>query len=322
VPPLKYHQGQLSIQQEAKTSMVAAKLADWVGPVVEFALGADIFLLASDSDGELGFTVLSGAPPLLASDGQLQRRHEHGQPDEAGVLLRFPRRLLPPLAAPTPCGGLAISLASSRRARINGVLSAGEETADLVAEETFTLCRKYIAPSVPLAREPHAGPVSREPISRDDPWLLDLLARAETSFLATISPAGRPDISHRGGPPGFLRLNPAAGEVSWDEYVGDGIFKSAGNLRATRRFALLVPEVESGDGAQLVGSGEYTNIRGDRRQRLDPLVQHREEFPVQGVMTCKLDSVYRLRALMQPRQRLEARPRISSASSVDEQAPQ
>lgn len=322
MPPLKYHQGQLSVQEEAKTTAVASKLADWVGPVVKFALGADVFLFVADSDGGLRFTALSGEPPLLLVHGQLERRHGHGQPDEAGVRLRFPRWLLPPPPAPTPYGGLAISFASARRARINGVMSDGGETTDLLADETFTLCRKYIPPSEPLAREAHAGPTSREPLSLNDPCLAALISGAESAFLASISPTGHPDVSHRGGPPGFLHLDPATGALSWEEYVGDGVFKSAGNLRATRRFTLLVSDIVTGEGVELVGTGDYTNVRDERRQRLDPLVQHREKFPVQGRVTCKVDFAYRLQGVMQPRRKVAEGPRVTSASYVDEQAPQ
>jgi len=63
MPPLSYHAGQIAVQEEAKTRHVADKLAHWVGPVDEFALGADLLLLATaDADGVLSFTVLSGGP--------------------------------------------------------------------------------------------------------------------------------------------------------------------------------------------------------------------------------------------------------------------
>jgi uncharacterized protein len=322
MPSLKYHHGQLLIQEEAKTSHVASKLADWVGPVVEFALEADLFLLAAGSEGGLRFTVLSGEPPLLAASGQVQHRHGNGDAEEPGPLLRFPSHLLPAPPAPTPYGGLAINFATARRARLNGLLSPGDGATELRASETFTLCRKYIAPSLPRSREVHAGPVSREPLALDDAWLNALVAGSETAFLASVSPAGLPDISHRGGPAGFLKLDPAGAGLSWEEYVGDGVFKGAGNLRATGRFTLLVPDIESGDGVELVGRGQYTNLRVGRHERLDPLVQDHESFPVQGRISCRIEKAFRLHSLLNARTRLSAATAITSSSSVDEQAPQ
>ena len=312
MPALKYHSGQLAIQAEANTSLIAEQLAHWIGPVVEFASGADLILLAAaDADGTLRFTVLSGAPPLVEP-----------LKGSNGLLMRLPYDLVPPSSSPTFYGGLVISLANARRARINGQLVRRGDCTELESSETFTLCKKYVAPSLALEAHSHLGPVSREPISLNDPFLGDLLAKAETAFFASLSPDGKPDVAHRGGPPGFLQLDAAAGSLIWNEYVGDGIFKSAGNLRATNIMTLLVPDFDTGDGVELVGHGEYTNIRTDRKPRLDPLVQHHEDFPVQGVITCKIDRVVRLHGLLHPRSRLEQAIKITSRSTPSQQAPQ
>jgi hypothetical protein len=308
---LSYHAGQIAVQEEAKTRHVADKLAHWVGPVGEFALGADLFLFATaDADGILSFTVLSGDPPLAEIAGESELR------------LRFPSGLAPLSQTPVACGGLAISLGQARRARINGTLIPNAGASELAAAETFTLCRKYMAPSLALEDRPHLGPVACEPLTLDDPWLAGLLAKAETSFLASVSPDGGPDVAHRGGPPGFLELDAAVRRLTWPEYVGDGVFKSAGNVRATGIMTLLVPDHDSGDGVELIGRGSYKNLRPERRLRLDALVQHRDPFPIQGVITCEIIRAVRLRQLLHPRQRIEKAIKVTSRSSVDEQAPQ
>jgi hypothetical protein len=308
--PLTYHHGQLSIQAEAKTTAVADHLANWVGPVAAFARQADLMLLAAlDGEQILRFTVLSGTSPLV----------EVIEDDEP--LVRFARAFSGRLPVGR-CGGLVINLALARRARLNGVLAANDGVRELAAAETLTLCRKYMAPSIALEGIPRLGPDSRRSLALDDPWLAGLLARAETSFLATISPDGGPDVAHRGGPPGFLTLDAATGRLSWPEYVGDGVFKSAGNVRATGAFTLLVPELDSGDGVELVGEGKYTNLRPERRMRLDPLVQHKEPFPVQGVIESRLHSAYRLTGVLSPRRRLDKTLKVTSCSTIDEQAPQ
>lgn len=310
MPPLKYHAGQLAIQTEAKTTLIAEKLAHWVGPVAEFVRGADLILLAAaEADHALYFTALSGAPPIVEPlDGTegLRLRHDLAQ-------LSMPQ---------TYYGGLAISLANARRARINGWLARRGDSTELETTETFTLCKKYIAPTLALDDQAHIGPVSREPIALNDAWLTGLLAKAETAFLASASPEGKPDVAHRGGPPGFLQFDPETRRLTWDEYVGDGVFKSAGNLRANGAFTLFVPDLETGDGVELLGRGEYKNLRTDRKQRLDPLVQHREDFPIQGVITCDVYRAVRLREVLHPRRRIEQALKITSRAMVWEQAPQ
>ena len=308
--PLQYHGGQRSIQTEANARVVADRLAEWVGPVIEFAHGADLVLLATQhNDLTLHFTVLSGASPLVDAG------------DEPTIYIRFPADMKSFISTGTRCGGLVINLSKARRSRVNGIMSHHSDDAELIAEEAFTLCKKYMAPSISIKKDPHIGPESRKAIEIDDPWIAELIRNAETSFLASISPDGGPDVAHRGGPPEFLKFDPKARTLTWTEYLGDGVFKSAGNIRATGIFTLLVPDFENGDGVELIGHGTYTNFLTTRKQRVDPLLQHKEQFPVQGTMTCTVQSAFQLKHVIHPRKRTETTKKVTSSSTVDEQAP-
>lgn len=308
--PLDYHPGQIAAQTEAGTRHVAQKLADWVGPVADFARGADLFVLATaEVAGGLRFIVVSGSPPLVRIQEQPELRL--GLPPAVGMNL----------AMPAACGGLAISLGLARRARINGTLQLGASGLELLVTEAFTLCRKYMAPSVALEPALRVGPVAHEPVAPDAPWLVNLIARAETTFLGSLSPAGMPDVAHRGGKPGFLQYDPRARQLAWTEYVGDGVFKSAGNIRATKTMALLVPDLETGEGAVLFGHAEYETTYTKGQPRTDALVQHDKDFPVQGEMTCIIERAERLQGLLHRRERIARAPRITSRSAVTEQMP-
>jgi predicted pyridoxine 5'-phosphate oxidase superfamily flavin-nucleotide-binding protein len=48
-------------------------------------------------------------------------------------------------------------------------------------------------------------------------------------FLATADAKGRPDVSFKGGPAGFVRIT-APGELAFPDYDGNGMFRSLGNL--------------------------------------------------------------------------------------------
>jgi hypothetical protein len=307
MPSLKYHEGQRAVQDEANTRTLADRLALWVGPVVEFALGADLFVLSSRVDGmPLRFTVLSGAAPMVEAAGEWRLRLPLTEGDA------------PPAGR---VGGLVINLAMARRARINGLLEHTAAGIELEADETFTLCRKYMAPSLTTGAEPRPGPTSRREVPIDDPWLADLVADAETAFLASVSPEGGPDVAHRGGPPGFITLDPVARTLSWPEFVGDGVFKSAGNLRATGAMTMLVLDTETGDAAEIIGRAEYHNVRTQRGQRLEPLLQFRDHYPVQGEMRCVVDQVLRLEGAIHPRTRIAKALKVTSYSTTDDQAP-
>jgi len=311
IKPLVYHPGQRTVQEEAGTVRVADKLADWVGPVADFARGADLVVLALPENGAgLRFALVSGAAPFVRLA------------DAPELRLELPAGLAEHVQTPTACGGLVISLGLARRARVNGFLYGRAAALELVATEAFTLCRKYFAPSLPVCDAPlRVGPAVRTPLALDHPLLADVLGRAETAFLATVSPDGMPDVAHRGGPPGFLEYDPAARVLCWNEYVGDGVFKSAGNLRATGTMALLALDLASGDAVCLYGRGDYLNTRADRG-REDALVQHREDRPQQGVIRCEIVRAERLRDVLHPRRRVDRVPRITSRSTVPEQKPQ
>jgi hypothetical protein len=325
MPPLTYHAGQLAIQEEAKTTHIAERLAHWIGPVADFSREADLLLFAMmHDDGAPHFSALSGKAPLIEIINQATTglRHQPGSTPQGKLLLHFNPDLAPRVSAPTPCGGLAINFANARRARINGLLQPTQLGSELITAETFTLCRKYISPSLSLSSTPTFGPLACEEIALDDPWLTSLVAQSETMFLASISPAGGPDVAHRGGPEGFLQLDATARKLTWNEYVGDGVFKSAGNIRATGRMTALIPDLASGDGVELVGLATYHNIRSGRQQRVSPLEQHHEDFPVQGVMTCEIQRAIRLHQLMVLRQPIDSTRKITSCATVEKQAPQ
>ena len=56
---------------------------------------------------------------------------------------------------------------------------------------------------------------------------LRVLANADTAFVATRAPEGA-DVSHRGGPPGFLTAHD--GTISWPDFQGNALFNDVTRL--------------------------------------------------------------------------------------------
>lgn len=303
--PLVYHEGQRAVQDEANTRRLADNLAHWNGPVVDFASHADFLLFATHVEGYLRFATLSGDAPLVEVAGP--------------SALRFADGLALP-AMSGAFGGLAINLSTARRVRLNGVFDEDEPwVMDL--DETFTLCRKYMARSMAAGGPPIAGPTGSAEVSSDDAGLAAALAKAEAVFIASVAPDGAPDVAHRGGPAGFARVE--GGRLEWPEYLGDGVFKSAGNVRATGRFTMLIPDFETGDGYEAACvDAVYRNLRTSRRERIDPLVQDGQPYPVQGLLGGRIERAWRVERVTRPRTRIEKALRVTSNSTVDEQAPQ
>ncbi len=173
------------------------------------------------------------------------------------------------LAPGAPLGLLGIELATRRRNRMNGRIAVSEPGGLAVrVDQAFGNCPQYIQVRRPLA--PERGPARAGGVEGASlgPAARALVARADTLFLATASAAARAaagdpreglDVSHRGGRPGFLRLDETpdgATRVTLPDYRGNFAFNTLGNLEQEPRAGLLLPDFESGDLLLLAGRGE------------------------------------------------------------------
>jgi hypothetical protein len=98
----------------------------------------------------------------------------------------------------------------------------------------------------------------------------ELLASSSTLFVASASggdargAAGGLDISHRGGPPGFARLEGSV--LSIPDYNGNRYFNTLGNFLAEPRAAIVLADFRSGDMLQLQGVVEIDWSAADPNQ--------------------------------------------------------
>lgn len=177
-------------------------------------------------------------------------------------LLRLATRPLPgdPLAdniATRPeIGLLVLDPRTRQRMRFNGRGLPSGDALFVLVEEAYGNCPKYIQ----LRRlEPDAAAPALPPTPRVtstlDPAQRAAIARADTFFIASFNPGGGADASHRGGFPGFVRvLGP--GRIAFDDYPGNSMFNTLGNLVACPSTGLLFVNFANGDALQLTGRAE------------------------------------------------------------------
>ena len=66
----------------------------------------------------------------------------------------------------------------------------------------------------------------------------DIIETASMFFLATSDALGRPDVSYKGGMPGFVQVV-GPSELAFPDYNGNGMFKSLGTILENPNVGLL-----------------------------------------------------------------------------------
>ena len=151
-----------------------------------------------------------------------------------------------------PIGILFLDVATRRRYRVNGtVIGADEGRILLRVAEAYANCPKYIQRrALHLTDDRVAFADIREGVDLD-PEQQELIASADTFFIASAGPDRNLDASHRGGRPGFVRID---GDRLWiPDYAGNNMYNTLGNLSVNPITGLLFIDFDTGDTLQLSG---------------------------------------------------------------------
>ncbi len=215
-----------------------------------FPLLPYLFVGGLDRDGWPIATVLSGESGFVQSPAPTRLRIAAlpSADDPAAAALEMAR----------PVGLLGLDFTTRRRNRANGIIAVRDGVGlSVEVSQSFGNCAKYIQTRIPT-------PIARSPEGVESLTGLDTAARtvigaADTLFIASSSGAegglaAGVDISHRGGRPGFVRID---GDVlSIPDFTGNNYFNTLGNLLLEPRAALLFPDFATGDVIQLQGETE------------------------------------------------------------------
>jgi len=158
-------------------------------------------------------------------------------------------------------GFLGIELATRRRNRVNGRVATADDTGfTLNVEQSYGNCPQYIHERNWRQEVPDAAPSSRHHGALDGRlrgWIED----ADTFFIASgyrgegESPTFGMDASHRGGQPGFVRVEDDR-HLVFPDYAGNNHYNTIGNLTLDPRVGLLFVDFETGGMLQLTGRAE------------------------------------------------------------------
>lgn len=239
---LPFHRGEIAAQHRAGFRTGQAPIRDFMPDQHRqfFSLIPMLPLATLDSQGAPIGTILTGLPGFIESPdaNTLLLRTEPDGDDPAAAFLTEGARF----------GAVGIDLTTRRRNRANGhVAGRGQGWLRLTVTESFGNCPQYIQTRMPI---PAAAAPRTEALST-----IPDLAWADTLFVASAGgSAGGLDMSHRGGRPGFLRVEGA--RVTVPDFSGNRFFNTLGNFLEEPRAAILVPDFDSGALLHLAGRVE------------------------------------------------------------------
>ncbi|MGW1068015.1 pyridoxamine 5'-phosphate oxidase family protein [Streptomyces aureus] len=158
----------------------------------------------------------------------------------------------------TAVGTIALDPRTRRRMRLDGRVRPAPRGFAVEADRVFANCPKYLQKRDTYETVPGRSPGPARHGGELTPDQREFVERADTFFLATVHARGA-DASHRGGNPGFVRVE-TPGELSWRDYPGNSMFLSLGNLTEDPRAGLLFLDWTSGTALQLTGTArtEFT----------------------------------------------------------------
>lgn len=210
-----------------------------------------VIAAARDATGRPWATLLAGEPGFVRSpDAGRLAIDSRPVPGDA---------LEGALIAGADLGLLGIEFETRRRNRVNGRVALDPSDVLLLeVDQAYGNCPQYIRERAWKRVQTRPGPNRPRRATRLTKSMREWIAAADTFFIATgyrgdgDSPSFGMDASHRGGEPGFIRVESDT-ELVFPDYAGNNYFNTIGNLILDPRAGLLFVDFERGSLLQLTG---------------------------------------------------------------------
>lgn len=254
-----WHPGETALQERVG---VRQRMAE-VGPRVIRSFMPDqhrafyqqlpfLVLGSVDATGAAWATILEGAPGFVSAPTptRLDIAASLAAGDPAGT----------GLADGAAVGLLGIELHTRRRNRVNGEVELTPRGLRVTVDQSFGNCPRYIQlrdlqPNQPPDQTPAPAV---EPLETLDEAARQLIEGTDIFFVASYAEQEgrrRVDVSHRGGKPGFVRVD-AEGVLTIPDFNGNLFFNTLGNIAVNGQAGLLFVDDQRGDLLQLSGTAE------------------------------------------------------------------
>ena len=255
--PSPWHDGELALQRtvgavEMMASVGQRQLARTWMPDQHREFYAQlpfVVLGAVDRQGDVWATLRSGQPGFMHSpDPQTLHINVEPQADDPAQ---------EGMGEGDAIGMLGIELHTRRRNRMNGVvrrrLAPGLEVS---VSQAYGNCPRYI--NLRQYRFVEAQVLAPRQLAVTDPWVRRLVTAADSFYIASYvvrDGERQVDASHRGGKPGFVRME-EDGALTIPDFSGNLFFNTLGNILVNPRAGLVFVDFATGDLLQMSGAAE------------------------------------------------------------------
>lgn len=156
-----------------------------------------------------------------------------------------------------PVGMLGIQPHTRRRNRANGVVSTQpDQSLRVHVTQSFGNCPRFISRREAVFDPLPSAPPEAERFDQLDDEARAVIAAADTFFVASYvrhaDGTVDVDVSHRGGPPGFVHVDDSD-QLGIPDYAGNNFFNTLGNFVKNPVAGLLFVDFERRDLLQLTG---------------------------------------------------------------------
>jgi predicted pyridoxine 5'-phosphate oxidase superfamily flavin-nucleotide-binding protein len=265
-----FHEGELDAQRRAHEDEIAARVSKVIKPII--VVGAVPFIReqpmviagSEDAVGNVWASILYGKPGFLDPSQDAKKLMIHldlalPQPNDP---------LLDNLEQRREVGLLAIELSTRRRLKINGPARRLGDTLTVEVAESYAICPKYIQKrDIRMLKETDgdSGSVTRSGVVLEAHHV-EQIRRADTFFVASTHGTYGPDVSHRGGKPGFVKIL-KDGAFRIPDFRGNSMLSSFGNFTINPNAGLVFSDYETRRLLQLTGKTslywDQTDLEGE-----------------------------------------------------------
>ena len=285
-----YHEGELAVQQRANETAMARMNGGAVGKTIpagalRFIEQQPMAVIGSiDPDGRVWASVLFGQPGFVRALDDHSVEIDLSQPRSAKD-----DPLWSNLGENPNVGLLVIELGSRRRLRVNGrARKVSAERTVIDVDRAYPNCPKYIQRrdwKIPAA-EAQLNAIPGTQGKELNEAQKELIAGADTFFVASAHPDHGVDTSHRGGHPGFVQiLNDR--QLRIPDFAGNSMFNTLGNFVSYPYAGLVFIDFECGRLLQLTGRPEILWDLDDPKEEAGGTRRY-WQFEMSGWQECTL----------------------------------